>query len=102
MNASSTDTVERLERLGFILIAALVPSLRFSGVWGFRICDVKCGIQQLSVFSRNARGCSELADSVVVKWCENLASTTQHASLGPTLLARSSACKAVITVFMVF
>jgi len=94
--------LERLERLGFILIVALVPSLRFSGVWGFRICGVKCGIQQLPVCSRNARSCSELADSVVVKWYENLASTTQHASLGPTLLARSSARKAVIAVFMLF
>ena len=56
MNASSTDIVEKLERLGFILIAALVPSLRFSGVLGFRICGIKCSIQQLPVCSRNARG----------------------------------------------
>lgn len=64
MNASSTDIVASLEQLGFILIAGLVSGQRFSGVWGFRRCGIKCSTQQFPVSSCNARDCSELADSV--------------------------------------
>ena len=37
-----------------------------------------------------------------VKWCQNLTSTTDHASLGPTLLTHFSTREAVIAVFMLF